>query len=54
MSTVLYIKAKAKPGGESRTFRISDRFIETYKQYHPDDTVITLDLSKENIHFLTE
>jgi len=54
MSTVLYIKANARPEGESRTFRISDRFVETYKKYHPEDTVITLDLSKENIHFLTE
>lgn len=54
MSKVLYIKANAKPEGASRTFKISDKFIETYKEYHPDDEVITLDLYKENLRFLTE
>lgn len=54
MSTVLYIKANAKPEGVSRTFKISDAFIETYKKSHPEDEIITLDLYKEGIHFLTD
>lgn len=54
MSSVLYVKANAKPEGTSRTFQISDRFIEEYKKFHPDDMVITLDLYKEGISFLTE
>ncbi len=54
MSTLLYIKANAKPEGASRTFRISDNFIKTYKEYHPDDEIITLDLYKESISFLSE
>lgn len=54
MSKVLYIKANAKPVGESRTFKVSDAFVETYKKNHPDDEVIILDLYKENINFLTE
>lgn len=54
MSTVLYIKANAKPEGTSRTFRISDKFIETYKEHHPEDEIITLDLCKEGINFLSE
>lgn len=54
MSTVLYIKANAKPEGISRTFKISDAFIETYKKHHPDDEIVTLDLYKEGICFLTE
>lgn len=54
MSTVLYIKANAKPKGTSRTFKISDSFIETYKNNHPSDKIITLDLYKENINFLSE
>ncbi|MDF2673905.1 MAG: azoR2 [Clostridiales bacterium] len=53
MSKVLYIKANAKPEGESRTFRISDSFIETYKQSHSDDEIITLDLYKEGIGLLS-
>lgn len=51
MSFVLYIKANAKNEGESRTFRVSDSFIEAYKSSHPKDKVITLDLYKEGIGF---
>jgi FMN-dependent NADH-azoreductase len=54
MSKVLYIKANAKPQGTSRTFAVSDSFVNTYKESHPNDDVITLDLYKENIGFLTE
>lgn len=52
MAKVLYIKANAKPEGLSRTFRISDSFIQTYKEFHPEDEIITLDLYKEGIDFL--
>ena len=54
MSKVLYIKANARPSRVSRTFKISDRFIEVYKQYHPNDEIITLDLYQEKIDFLRE
>lgn len=53
MSIVLYIKANAKPEDQSRTYKVSDQFIETYKSTHPNDNIITLDLYKEGIHFLT-
>jgi FMN-dependent NADH-azoreductase len=53
MSKVLYIKANPKPEGESRTLRISDSFIENYKEFHPKDEIITLDLYKEDIRPLT-
>lgn len=53
MSKLLYIKANAKPEGKSRTFKISDSFIEAYKESHPNDTVITLDLYNEDIDFLS-
>ncbi|HOT65116.1 MAG TPA: NAD(P)H-dependent oxidoreductase [Dysgonamonadaceae bacterium] len=53
MSKVLYIKANAKPEGESRTFRIADKFMGAYKKHHPQDEIVTLDLYKEDIHFLT-
>ncbi|WP_097027156.1 FMN-dependent NADH-azoreductase [Clostridium peptidivorans] len=52
MSKVLYIKANAKSDGLSRTFKISDIFIETYKEAHPEDEIITLDLYNEGIDFL--
>ena len=49
MSKVLYIKANAKEEGQSRTFKISDSFIEEYKKLNPGDEIITLDLYKEGI-----
>lgn len=49
MSKVLYIKANAKEPGQSRTFKISDSFIEEYKKLNPEDEIITLDLYKEGI-----
>ncbi|MFZ3151570.1 MAG: NAD(P)H-dependent oxidoreductase [Anaerolineaceae bacterium] len=52
MNKVLYIKADAKPKGLSRTFKISDSFIEEYAKINPDDKIITLDLYKEGIDFL--
>ena len=52
MSKILYIKANIKKEGESKTFRISDHFVEVYKKSHPQDEVITLDLYKEAIGFL--
>ncbi|MBK1809830.1 FMN-dependent NADH-azoreductase [Clostridium sp. YIM B02505] len=53
MSKVLYIKANCKPEGVSRTFKISDSFIEEYKKLNPNDEIITLDLYKEDINFLS-
>ncbi|WP_346961968.1 FMN-dependent NADH-azoreductase [Clostridium sp.] len=52
MSKVLYIKANIKKEGESRTFKVSDSFIEEYKSNNPSDEIITLDLYKKNIDFL--
>ncbi|MBE6052755.1 MAG: FMN-dependent NADH-azoreductase [Clostridium sartagoforme] len=52
MKKVLYIKANIKPEGESRTFKVSDSFMEEYRRLNPEDKVITLDLYKENIDFL--
>lgn len=53
MSKVLYIKANAKPEAESRTYKISDSFIEAYRNQNPNDEIITLDLYKEGIKLLS-
>lgn len=53
MSKVLYIKANPKSDEESRTFQISEKFVEAYKQSHPQDEIITLDLYREKIQFLS-
>lgn len=52
MKKILYIKANIKKNGDSRTFKISDRFVDEYKKNNPDDEVTVLDLYKERIGFL--
>ncbi len=52
MSKLLYVKANAKADGESRTFQISDSFIENYKANNPNDEVIELDLYDAGLQFL--
>ena len=52
MSKVLYIKANIKNEGESRTFKVSDSFVEEYKRNNPEDEIITLDLYKENVRII--
>jgi FMN-dependent NADH-azoreductase len=52
MSRVLYIKVNPKSTEESRTFQISEKFMETYRQNHPEDEVTTLDLYKIGCSFL--
>lgn len=54
MAKLLYIKANPKSDQSSRTFIISEHFIKVYKEFHPNDQIITLDLYKEGIHFLTQ
>lgn len=54
MGKVLYIKANSKPEGASRTFKISDNFVEQYRKQNPNDEIVTLDLYKEGISFLKE
>ncbi|MDS0527998.1 NAD(P)H-dependent oxidoreductase [Clostridium sp. SHJSY1] len=52
MSKVLYIKANIKSEGESRTFKVSDSFVDEYKKNNPNDQIATVDLYKEKIEFL--
>jgi len=54
MSKVLYIKANPKKDEDSRTFQVSDSFVESYKEKHPNDEVVTLDLYEEGIDFLRQ
>lgn len=54
MNKLLYVKANPKTEGRSRTLTISDSFVKAYKEYHPNDEIITLDLYKEDLRFLDE
>ncbi len=53
MALLLYIKANPKSDQESRTFQISEHFIQTYRTLHSEDNVVTLDLYRENVKPLT-
>jgi FMN-dependent NADH-azoreductase len=49
MSKIIYVKANPKTAAESGTFKISEAFMEAYKQAHPGDEVVIRDLYQENI-----
>ncbi len=53
MKTLLYVKANPKTVEFSKTFQISERFIEAYKELNPKDEIITLDLYNADIEFLS-
>ena len=53
MAMVLYIKANPKSDQDSRTFQISEHFIQTYRAVHPEDQIVTLDLYREKVKPLT-
>ncbi len=52
MAKVLYIKSSPK-GEFSNTNRISDAFINKYKESNPSDEVITLELNELDLKFLS-
>ncbi|AET68156.1 acyl carrier protein phosphodiesterase [Desulfosporosinus orientis DSM 765] len=53
MATLLYIKANPKTNQDSRTFRISETFIDSYRKKNPGDQIIIRDLYEENVQPLT-
>jgi len=52
MKKVLYIKANPKDDQASKTFQMSESFINAYKLANPEDEITTLDLYAEGIKFL--
>ncbi len=48
MSTLLYIQCSPR-GQRSKSIMVADAFVETYKQKHPDDKIVTLNIFKENL-----
>ncbi|MFZ7103009.1 MAG: FMN-dependent NADH-azoreductase [Peptococcaceae bacterium] len=53
MATLLYIKANPKTDQDSRTFCISEKFIDSYRRKNPRDQIIIRDLYAENVQPLT-
>ncbi|MFT7821028.1 FMN-dependent NADH-azoreductase [Bacillus siamensis] len=52
MSNVLYITAHPLPEDESLSMTVGKEFIDSYKQTHPEDDVVHLDLYKADIPYL--
>jgi FMN-dependent NADH-azoreductase len=53
MEKVLYIKANPKEIGDSYTLRLSQKFIEKYKEKNPNSQIIELDLYKAELEYPT-
>jgi Acyl carrier protein phosphodiesterase len=51
MSTVLFVKANDR-GEQAVSVKLYDAFLASYKATHPQDTVIELDLFKEELPYL--
>ena len=48
MSTLLYIQSSPR-GQRSKSITVADAFVDTYKQKHPDDKIVTLNIFKEKL-----
>lgn len=53
MAKLIYIKANPKADKESRTFRISESFMNSYREANPGDEIITHDLYQEEVKPIT-
>ncbi|OEH92458.1 FMN-dependent NADH-azoreductase [Bacillus solimangrovi] len=52
MSTVLVVKANPKETEHSFSLRLTESFLNEYKQVNPNDEVIELDLYKQGVPFI--
>ncbi|WP_210367436.1 FMN-dependent NADH-azoreductase [Bacillus sp. REN3] len=52
MATVLYITANPKPVEESFSLSVGEEFISAYRENHPNDEVVRLDLYKSDIPYI--
>ncbi|MBO0960898.1 FMN-dependent NADH-azoreductase [Neobacillus sp. MM2021_6] len=51
MATVLFIKANSRPIEQSVSVQLYHAFLEGYKESHPGDEIIELDIFKENLPY---
>lgn len=51
MSKVLFIKVNDRPSDQAVSVKMYETFLETYKESHPNDEIIELDLFKENLPY---
>ncbi|KKI88469.1 FMN-dependent NADH-azoreductase [Bacillus sp. SA1-12] len=51
MATVLFIKANSRPIEQAVSVQMYQAFLETYKETHPEDHIIELDVFQENLPY---
>jgi len=51
MANVLFIKANSRPIEQAVSVQLYQAFLDSYKESHPEDNVIELDLFKENLPY---
>ncbi|MED2764317.1 FMN-dependent NADH-azoreductase [Bacillus thuringiensis] len=52
MTTVLFVKANNRPANQAASVKLYYAFLASYKESHPNDTVIELDLYKEELPYV--
>ncbi|MBD5797416.1 FMN-dependent NADH-azoreductase [Bacillus pseudomycoides] len=52
MTTVLFVKANNRPANQSVSVKLYEAFLASYKESHPNDTVVELDLYKEELPYV--
>jgi FMN-dependent NADH-azoreductase len=51
MANVLFIKANSRPLEQAVSVKLYYKFLESYKESHPEDTITELDLFEENLPY---
>ncbi|MGG1679703.1 FMN-dependent NADH-azoreductase [Neobacillus sp. NRS-1170] len=54
MTTVLFVKANNRPADQAVSVKLYEAFLASYKESHPNDTVVGLDLYKEELPYVGE
>ncbi|MEK4029779.1 FMN-dependent NADH-azoreductase [Pseudobacillus sp. FSL P4-0506] len=51
MTKVLFVKANSRPAEQAVSVKLYEAFLNSYKESHPEDEIIELDLFKENLPY---
>ncbi|TXR66153.1 FMN-dependent NADH-azoreductase [Bacillus sp. AY18-3] len=52
MATVLFVKANNRPAEQAVSVKLYEAFLANYKEAHPNDAVVELDLYKEELPYV--
>ena len=52
MTTVLFVKANNRPVDQAVSVKLYEAFLASYKESHPNNTVVELDLYNEELPYV--